>query len=274
MAAVHVSIDLGFRDNEHLRAEFHRFANQINVIHAELQLLERMSGPDAGLRPSIRLCETATRAFKNAETAAGNAQALSEFASRINADLARVQVSPDYEADGREAIEIARSVLDEANLRVQELLARHRIPRQRKLCDPATVRSLVTSGAQDSAPSDADAPAPVGADWLVVDAESDVALPHGLPEAIGQLATELHRISPDFTVRVSFAPDAPQTTVTVNADAMEPDLIPDTPPSQSDPSDPPTAASVRIALIAYVSGPDAELTADPDGAPLLQIRLP
>ena len=272
MAAIVVSLDLQFRDAEHLRSEYHSFANLMNVVHAELQLLERMSGPDAGLRPSIRMCEAATWSFKDREIATEHGPALAEFKSRVQADLARVQATPEYEQNAEEARGIIRQVIDDADLRVQETLARHGIHRAAHIHDGETVRTMILTGAKQAMQSGA------AANRLQVCAADEVRLPYGMAEAVGRLGAELLRISGSIgidisTADVTAADDAgPATVITVRSEPLEMDLIPTLPPSSIDSATPSGTARALIALISYLAGPDGEVSADISGAPLLLVR--
>ena len=262
MCASTVSLDLEFRDTEHLRYAYHSFANLINVVHAELQLLERMSGPDAGLRPSIRLCETATWAFKNRETAVEHAQALMEWRSRIEDDLARVQVKPAYESDGEEARDLIRQVIDDADLRIQEMLARHEIPRPALPRDGATIRSQIMGGAGDQS-----------ADRVRVTATA-AAVPHGLARGVGHLAAALLAIvggSGEVAVDVSAAPATESAIIRITTGPVLCDLLPPHPPGSIDPSDPERTVQSLIAFVSYLADP-SDVMVDPRGAPLLLIQ--
>ncbi|MBU8913439.1 MAG: hypothetical protein KOO61_05400 [Spirochaetales bacterium] len=269
MAAIIVSLDLQFRDAEHLRAEYHSFANLMNVVHAELQLLERMSGPDAGLRPNIRLCEAAAWSFKDPEAAAEHGLALAEFKSRVQADLARVQATPEYEQDAKEARGIIRQVIGDADLRVQETLARHGIHRPTRVCDGNAVRDMILDGAE-SALHRGHEPDGVATDRLQIDADGEVRMPHGLPEAVGRLAAELLRVSGAVGIDVSAAESA--TAIAVRTEPLEMDLVPTLPPSSIDSATPSGTARALIALISYLAGPEGEVTVDAGGAPLLLVR--
>ena len=278
MGATTVSLDLGFRDAEHLRSEYHSFANLINVVHAELQLLERMSGPDAGLRPSIRLCEAATWAFKDPDAATEHGPALMEWRSRIQADLARVQVSAAYEQDGEEARDIIRQVMDDADLRVQEMLARHEIPRPARVHDGSTVRSLILAGAEEilQRGPNHDSPRDRITDRLQVETIAEVSIPHGLPQSVGRLAAVLLRIDGLEHVDVSVAAD-PQAShrgavVTVRTTPLGCDLLPLHPPSSIDLSNPQESARSYIALVSYLAGPGTDVLVDSGGAPLLLVK--
>ena len=273
MAAIIVSLDLRFRDPEHLRTEYHGFANLMNVVHAELQLLERMSGPDPGLRPSIRLCEAATWSFKDREAASEHGMALAEFRSRVEADLARVQATPAYEQDAEEAREIIRQVMDDADLRVQEVLARHEIHRPTRVHDGETVRALILGGGQDALQRDtaSNEPGRRGTIQLQVDANDGVRMPHGLPEAVGRLGTELLSVGSPVGIDVS-VDSASANVIAVSTEPLEIDLVPTQPPSSLDSSTPDETARALIALITYVAGPGAEVAVDPSGKPLLLVH--
>jgi hypothetical protein len=278
MSATTLSLDLGFRDAEHLRSEYHSFANLINVVHAELQLLERMSGPDAGLRPSIRLCEAATWAFKDKTAAAEHGPALVEWRSRIQADLARVQISAAYEQDGEEARDIIRQVLDDADLRVQEMLARHEIPRPARVQAGATIRSLIHAGADEASRQGSahGSAADITPDRLRVETSTEAPIPHGLAAGIGRLGAVLLRIPGVDSVDVSVVPEpttsAPGVIITVSTNPLHSDLLPLHPPSSVDPSRPEEATKSLIALVSYLAGPLAEVVVDPAGSPLVLLR--
>lgn len=280
MAATTVSLDLQFRDAEHLRSEYHGFANLMNVVHAELQLLERMSGPEAGLRPSIRLCEAAAWSFKNPKVASEHGAALAEFRSRVLADLARVQATPAYEQDAEEAREIIRQVIDDADLRVQEMLARHGIPRATRVYDGETVRAMILGGVED-APRRGRFPSEPGGratDQLQVSAGDAVRVPYGLPEAVGRLAVQLLSFGGSVSVDVApadatVAADArPAGVIAVGTEPLEIDLIPTHPPSSIDSSTPEATARALVGFISYLAGPEAYVAMDSGGRPLLLVR--
>ena len=272
MAGIVVTLDLQFRDAEHLRSEYHSFANLMNVVHAELQLLERMSGPNAGLRPSIRMCEAASWSFKDRETAAEHGTALSEFKSMVQADLARVQATLEYEQDAEEAREIIRQVIDDADLRVQEMLARHGIHRTAQELDGETVRAMILTGAKQAMQSGA------AANRFEVSSADEVRLPHGMAETVGCLGAELLRVSGSAGIDVSAASvtasdDAgPATVIAVRTEPLEMDLVPTLPPSSIDSATPNGTARALIALISYLAGSEGEVTVDAGGAPLLLVR--
>lgn len=127
-----ISIDLDTSDPAIARLERHSYVNLINVVHAELQLIERMVGAPGALRSAIHLAEAASRAFKEARVARRHLGELVRFAELTEADVQETLESAGASADGedvREAVGILREVLPDAHLRVQEVIARHRLPR-------------------------------------------------------------------------------------------------------------------------------------------------
>lgn len=127
-----ISIDLDTSDPAIARLERHSYVNLINVVHAELQLIERMVGAPGALRSAIHLAEAASRAFKEARVARRHLAELVRFAELTEADVQETLESAGASADGedvREAVGILREVLPDAHLRVQEVIARHRLPR-------------------------------------------------------------------------------------------------------------------------------------------------
>ncbi len=127
-----ISIDLDTSDPAIARFERHSYVNLINVVHAELQLIERMIGAPGALRSAIHLAEAASRAFKEDRVARRHLAELARFAELTEADLHEALESAGASAEGadvREAVGILRDVLPDAHLRIQEVIARHRLPR-------------------------------------------------------------------------------------------------------------------------------------------------
>lgn len=128
----------------------HQYVNLVHVIHAELQLIERMSGKLNAFRESIHLCEAAIRAFGERNTALGFRDDLIEFRSRIVSPVAAFE-APDADdldiADIDDARNVLMSLIDAADVRVQEILARHGIDRPWQAFDFATI-----AGVGDPAP--------------------------------------------------------------------------------------------------------------------------
>lgn len=132
MAVERISIDLDTSDPAVARFERHSYVNLINVVHAELQLIERMIGAPGALRSAIHLAEAASHAFKEARVARRHLAELARFAELTEADLQETLESAGVCAEGgdvREAVGILRDVLPDAHLRIQEVIARHRLPR-------------------------------------------------------------------------------------------------------------------------------------------------
>ena len=109
----------------------HGYVNLINVVHAELQLIERMVDAPGALRDSIRLAEAASRAFREKRVAERYVTELSLFAASIDASITALldRSQSSTSSDVVEAVAILASVLDDADLRVQETIARHGLAR-------------------------------------------------------------------------------------------------------------------------------------------------
>ncbi len=132
MAIERISIDLDTSDPAVARLERHSYVNLINVVHAELQLIERMIGAPGALRSAIHLAEAASHAFKEARAARRHLAELARFAELTESDLQEALDGAGGDADDgdvREAVAILREVLPDAHIRVQEVIARHRLPR-------------------------------------------------------------------------------------------------------------------------------------------------
>ena len=128
MPTARISIDLDTSDPSVTRLERHSYVNLINVIHAELQLVERMIDAPGALRSTVHLAEAASRAFKESRTARRHLGELVRFAELVETDLADALAEAGEKADDddvREAAAILRDVLPDADLRVQEVLTRH-----------------------------------------------------------------------------------------------------------------------------------------------------
>ncbi|TVQ25026.1 MAG: hypothetical protein EA382_07640 [Spirochaetaceae bacterium] len=126
-----LSIDLRPTSAEAARLDRHGYVNLINVVHAELQLIERMVDAPGALRDSIRLAEAASRAFREKRVAERYLTELSRFAATIDASVTALLDRSQYSTsnDVVEAVAILASVLDDADLRVQETIARHGLAR-------------------------------------------------------------------------------------------------------------------------------------------------
>jgi len=132
MAQFPVSIELDTTDQSLLRIERHSFVNLINVVHAELQLIERMAEAPGSLRSAIHLAEAASRAFKESRVARRHLEEFARFAELIESDVEESMRSAGELAHDEGVVEarsILSGVLEDAHLRVQEVVARHRIAR-------------------------------------------------------------------------------------------------------------------------------------------------
>jgi hypothetical protein len=263
MAARVVSIDLRFRDSNHSRLAYHSFANLINVVHAELQLLARMCDDDAALEPAIHLCEAATWAYRDEAAAQEHALALASFADRIRDGLSHAQPSPQYARDAEEARALVAEVLAEANLHTQESLARHGISRESARYDGESVEALVMAGTSEVS---------AAADCIRVAAGEPISAPCGLLKAVGRLAGGLCPVSAQ--VSVSISGESPgRCLVRIHTDPLDFDPTPHTPPSHVDYSDPESAATAGIAEVYYIASPGGRVSVDAAGNPFVKVAF-
>ena len=136
MPTVPVAIDLSASDTAVARLERHSYVNLINVVHAELQLVERMIERPGSLRSAIHLAEAASRAYKEKRVARRHLHELAQFADLVEGDLGEALEEAGTAADEEdvtEAVKILRDVLPDAHLRVQEVIARHELLRPVRL---------------------------------------------------------------------------------------------------------------------------------------------
>jgi len=250
-----VSLDLRFRDAQHLRSESHSFTNLINVIHAELQLLERMCEPETGLKPLIRVCETVVRAFKSESFASGHAGEMSDFPCVVNDILERLRPLNEYRRDASDAIRMIRNVLDDASLRTQEMFARYSIPR------PAVEYSYDRLVDLTAGPWEAD---------VRIRANADLVLPARLPEAVRDLAHELVELGAG-PVRVAFLGESGGV---VAIDSKPPGLrmVPDRIP-ESFSGSVEDRIRARLARLFYLVQPDGTVEVNPTGTPIVRVLL-
>ncbi len=195
-----IDIDLSASDPEIARLERHSFVNLINVVHAELQLIERMLGAPGSLRSAIHLAEAASRAFKEARVARRHLGELVRFASLIECDLDETLAEAGDAADDddlREACSILHDVLPDAHLRVHEVVARHRLPWPKRELDPAELAAAFEE---------------LGPAIAVRTEAPTVRLPNGLDTAVTTMAKDNH---PDARVERVAIEQADVTRVTV-----------------------------------------------------------
>jgi hypothetical protein len=132
MAHTPLAIRLMEDDPQALRVERHGYVNLINVVHAELQLIERMLDAPGSLRQTIFLAERASRAFREPAFIDGHERSLSSFRSVVREAVTTVRAAHDTDHqnnDVAEAVGILESVLADAGCRIHEVLARHKIKR-------------------------------------------------------------------------------------------------------------------------------------------------
>lgn len=141
-----IIVDLDTSDPSLLRLERHSYVNLINVVHAELQLVERMIDAPGSLRSAINLAEAASRAFKELRVTRRHLHELVRFADLIESDLREMLEEAGAvgeEDDVREAAAILLDVLPDAHLRVHEVISRHRVRRPPREYEWETIAALV-----------------------------------------------------------------------------------------------------------------------------------
>jgi hypothetical protein len=145
MGVHRIWIDLDTSDPAIARLERHSYVNLINVIHAELQLVERMIDKPGSLRDTVLLSEAASWGFTDVEVARKHLPELIRFGDIVERDLGAALATASTsatESDVDEARSILSDVLPDAHLRVQEMIARHRLERPPRAVD---VRSLAAA---------------------------------------------------------------------------------------------------------------------------------
>ncbi len=191
MGVHRIWIDLDTSDAAAARLERHGYVNLINVIHAELQLVERMIDRPGSLREAVMLSEAASWAFGEASIAREHLPQLVRFGELIERDLhAAVSAAgaTGEEPDLEEARSILIDVLPDAHLRVQEVIARHRLER------PAREVAVDSLAATLSG---------YGVELRPTGLADTVLLPEGVGSAIiamasaGDEATRVHRVDFD-----------------------------------------------------------------------------
>lgn len=131
MPPVEISFPVAALTPEQLRAEHHSFLNAVNIVHSELQLLERMIGRRGVFRESITLCEriiAVVRRSANETERAG----LTEVSRPILLELFRVLDAeqfelPDGDLEIAHAVSVILQVIDEVEMRYQAARARQNV---------------------------------------------------------------------------------------------------------------------------------------------------
>lgn len=154
MPGTDVSLPVTPLTNEELRAENHSFLNTINVVHSELQLLERMLDERGLFRVEIHLCERAIATIRRSATSAESA-AITELYGpvicRVVAVLAEREAAR-MDAEILHAVQVIRDVIDELEMRFQRARARLQLPGTFVEMSPATAVEQ-TSNALEAARS-------------------------------------------------------------------------------------------------------------------------
>jgi len=176
------SVNLDTSDPDAVRSERHGYVNLINVIHAELQLVERMLEMPGSLRSAIRLCETAAESYRDHRLALREARDLETFAHLVRTDLLDItrEAAGSITDDVTEAVSIIEEVLTDADLRVQETLAIHGVNR------PCEVRTF------GSFASDVSGSRPATIRMTATDPRNDeIEVPYRFAETLGRLVRSL-----------------------------------------------------------------------------------
>ncbi|MFP4375791.1 MAG: hypothetical protein ACLFP4_02000 [Spirochaetales bacterium] len=184
MRPVHPNIDLHPEDQQLMRLERHSYINLINVVHAELQLIERMIEAPGRLRESVRLAEYASHAFRDREVAQEHCEAFAVFDEEIGraVSCAVAEGGALGESDDvREAVGILESVLADAQCRLHEVLARHGVERSRQSFSAESVEHGIRLSFDGRI--------------SMAGARDETRLPIGLPGTLGRLLRSLARSS-------------------------------------------------------------------------------
>jgi hypothetical protein len=264
MTATRVRLSLDFRDSDHFRAESHSFANLMNVVHAELQLLDRMCLPSPRIGPAISLCETAVKSFRNRQRAQGKGPDLELFRSTVEDATGDLVPRAGHEHDAAEALQIIGEVIDDAELRVEELLARYEVPRSWVLEEPDRIRATILETAGD-------------ADGLVITAPEAANVPIGMLHAVGRVVRDLRRIT-DGVIRVEHQPGGPGSRaappgVSIHAAGLTREAVPDFSSGSVHDTVPVDPLEASLTLLYYCARPGGTVYIHDSGSPLVSISF-
>lgn len=269
MAFSPLSLDLSFRDSAHMRTESHSFANIINVVHAELQLLERMCKPHADLRPLVRLCETAARAFKSAEVARANSRELAHLKDRVMTLTSELTARPEYRTDAEDAVRLITEVIDDAELRIYETLARYGTGFAVRTFSPDEFAASVQSGGH-----------------ATIRVTTPTNVPVGLPPALGRFAREIATLGAGpVTISASGGPrqtaeaargvpGSPGDRTVVDVQVRDPPealVVPSTWPQSFKSDKPEDRMPAIVALLYYMTRPNGELRMNDEGERVIRL---
>ena len=211
------AVNLDMSDPEAVRSERHGYVNLVNVVHAELQLIERMAELPGSMKSAIRLCETAADAYREERVALRNARDLEVFARLIADDIAAALAETSdlaARSDIGEAVAIIDEVIPDVDLRVQETLAIHQVPR------PNEVRTF-GSFAQQLAEA-----GPDRLELRTTRAISEIEIPYRFAETLGRLLTTLDGAGPDSEDPIIAEIDStPETLRIVISGSFDPDPL-------------------------------------------------
>jgi hypothetical protein len=186
MSIVPFAVNLDMSDEEASRSERHAFVNLVNVVHSELQLIERMLSARGALRGAVRLCETAAEAFRDRRVAHREARDLELFRKLIEQDIENAIADvPDaaITADVNQARSIIDDVIAETDLRVQEVLTIHGVVRPAELREFDSLARAIRSTAELARLEIA----PAGTNW------SEIHAPYRFGETLGSLLGRLEK---------------------------------------------------------------------------------
>lgn len=239
-----ITVELETSDPGLLRLERHSYVNLINVVHAELQLVERMIDAPGSLRSAINLAEAASRAFKEVRVTRRHLHELVRFADLIESDLHEMLEeagAAGEEDDVREAAAILLDVLPDAHLRVQEVISRHGVRRPPREYEWSTLETLVGERGGE------------------IDREGDgrrLTLPEGLEHALRQ-AVSAERPTRVERVRIDAGEPVRVTMNGVAAHGSLDPLLRRLRPSELHGEIATAGATLRgIALLCYYTAPD------------------
>ena len=171
--------------------------------------------------------------------------------------MAGLTTQPRYEEDAAEVRSIISEVIDDVDLRVQEAVARHGLPRTRSFLDTGDAESILHAFAPR----------------IRVEVDGPPLVPHGLLEAAARLAIA---VQPDGHMLIaSQAAETSDTGTTI-------ELAGTTPPSSGGiPLAPPTSFApdgvgpvpALLALLYYLTLPGGAVAIDLEESPYVRISV-
>ncbi|HUX11797.1 MAG TPA: sensor histidine kinase [Spirochaetia bacterium] len=128
-----IDVQLKLADDQAHRVELHSFVNVINIISGELQLIERLLGTHGLFPESLRASQLLVDSFSKPVLARRRAREIGRYRQTVIDELNRATKragfqDPTLAGELDRIVALLHNVLRIADIRVQELLARHRAP--------------------------------------------------------------------------------------------------------------------------------------------------